>query len=127
MNNLKYIGVFITIYIIFRLIYIILNKNHQSETYIESHSNFTKNIKILYENLLGTSNPSNSNNMLINNLNKKDLLKSYQSYLNSPSKTINIAITSSSGAITTIPCIGNCINCVVTSLTPSGCYVSEKI
>jgi len=126
MDKLKYFTIAIIIYIIFRIIYNLGNKN-ESETY----NQITDNLKIIYENLLGVSAPSptiisSSSGQIPFSPSLSKMISSYKTYLNSPSRTINIAVTLPSGVVTTVPCIGNCTNCVVTSLTPSGCYVSEK-
>ena len=120
MNKTKYIVIFVLIYIIYRMIYGIFNKN-ESETYVQ----ITNNLKILYENLTGNSS-SNSSIPVFKSPSLSKLITSYTANLNSPSRTINLAVTLPSGVVTTLPCIGNCINCVVSRLTPSGCFVTEK-
>jgi hypothetical protein len=125
MKELKYLVLITLIYIIFRIFYNTFNKN-PSETYTQ----ITNNIKILYENLIRTPSTSSIKTpSLSTNLTPSlsNVIKSYKAYLNSPSRTIDVAITLPSGIVTTIPCKGNCVNCVIDRLTPSGCSVKEKI
>jgi len=111
-NKLKYIVVFGLVYIIFRFVKSFFIKD-SSETYIQ----------YIYEYLNGSPSSTTEPEPEIE---ISTALSAYIANLNSPSRTINIAVTLPSGAITTVPCTGSCTNCVVTSLTPSGCFVSEK-
>ena len=43
----------------------------------------------------------------------------------STKRTINMTITTPSGKRKTIECVGDCINCVITSISKNGCIVSE--
>jgi len=118
MDRFKYLGILIIIYIIYRLIYNIFYNNY-SETYTQ----FTDNLKILYETLIGTSETTGSISFTPS---LSSSIGSYSSLLNTPSRSINLAVTSSNGQVTTIPCTGSCINCVVNSITSTGCIVVEK-
>ena len=120
MKELKYLVLITLIYIIFRIFYNTFNKN-PSETYTQ----ITNNIKILYENLIRTPSTSSIKTPSLTP-SLTNIIKSYKAHLNSPSRTINVAITLPSGIVTTIPCTGNCVNCVISTLTPSGCSVKEK-
>jgi hypothetical protein len=118
MNRFKYLGILIIVYIIYRLIYNLFYNNY-SETYTQ----ITDNLKILYETLIATSETTGSISFTPSLSNS---IGSYNSLLITPSRSINLAVTSSNGQITILPCTGSCINCVVNSITSTGCSVVEK-
>jgi len=139
MDKLKYLVIIFIIYLIYEVTYSFFSYN-------ESFIDISANLQKIYENLTGTSSPSLSpipisssnpssspaSSPISNSTFTPSLLppilnlNTLPSLLLSPSRTININIGTGSGNIT-IPCSGICNNCVISSLTPSGCYVTEKI
>jgi hypothetical protein len=136
MDKLKYLAIIVIIYLICRVIYSFF---YYSESFIDISANLQK----LYENLTGTSSPSSTTGSSISGSTTTSgsttftptptikpppilTLSTLPGLLISPSRTININVGTGSGNVT-IPCIGTCNNCVISSLTPSGCYVTEKI
>jgi len=129
MDKLKYIILIILIYIIYRIVY----NSCLSDSYL----------KIIYEGLIYTPSTVNNQPPSVINIPPSISPSNYQkdvyipvsgpvtgsvtgSVTGTPSRPkIQMTITTSAGKKKTVTCVGDCVNCVVTSITNTGCTVSE--
>jgi hypothetical protein len=121
MDKLKYIILLILIYIIYRIVY----NSCLSTSYL----------KIIYEGLLYTPSIVNNQPPSVINIQPSVSPSNYQKNVYIPvtgpdtgttsGQKIQMTITTSTGKKKTVTCVGDCVNCVVTSITNTGCTVSE--
>jgi len=125
MDKLKYIILLILIYIIYRIVY----NSCLSDSYL----------KIIYEGLLYTPSTVNNQPPSVINIPPSVSPSNYQKDVYIPvtgpvtgqdtgtlsRPKIQMTITTSAGKKKTVTCVGDCVNCVVTSITNTGCTVSE--
>ena len=119
MDKLKYILIFVIIYIIYRIFFTKYENLTNSPTPTPVTIPVSTNVNSFTPTATLTVISSAGSNNLIP-------INTIPNLLADPTRTISIVVGTASGNIT-IPCTGTCNNCVISSITPTSCSVIEKV
>ena len=119
MDKLKYILIFVIIYIIYRVFFSKYENLTNSPTPTpETPPPIIANVNSFTPTPTTATTSAGLNNLIP--------INSIPNLLADPTRTISIVVGTESGNIT-IPCTGRCNNCVINSVTPTSCSVIEKV